>query len=77
MPAFGDGTTESAQETWPLVHFVRHLPKLAPEEIGEMETLNPKSPEEWQQMQEEAVFLAGGDVPSTPAPPSTTQSHHH
>jgi hypothetical protein len=77
MPAFGDGTAESARETWPLVHFVRHLPILAPEEIGEMEKLNPKSPEEWQQMQQEAAFLAGGDVPSTPAPPSITHSHHH
>jgi mono/diheme cytochrome c family protein len=77
MPAFGDGTRESARKTWPLVHFVRHLPNLAPEEIGEMEKLNPKSPEEWQQMQQEAAFLAGGDASSTPAPTSTTHSNHH
>lgn len=77
MPAFGDGTTESARQTWPLVHFVRHLPKITPEEIGEMEKLNPKSPEEWQQMQEEAAFLAGDDSSSTQAPASTAHSHHH
>lgn len=77
MPAFGDGTAESARQTWPLVHFIRHLPQLTTEEIAQMEKLNPRSPEEWQQMQEEAAFLAGSDVSSTPAPPSTTHSHHH
>jgi cytochrome c553 len=77
MPAFGEGTAESAAGSWTLVHFIRHLPKLTPEEIREMETLNPKSPEEWQQMQQEAAFLAGGDALSAPAPTSTTHSHHH
>src|SRR5260221_10128048 len=65
MPGFGNGTAESAAGTWPLVHFIRHLPKLTPEELSEMEKLNPKSPEEWQQMQEEAAFLAGSDAPAT------------
>ncbi|HXH41728.1 MAG TPA: c-type cytochrome [Thermoanaerobaculia bacterium] len=74
MPGFGNGTAESAAGSWTLVHFIRHLPKLTPEEIAGMEKLNPKSPEEWQQMQEEAAFLAGGDGP---APASTMQSHHH
>jgi hypothetical protein len=59
MPAFGSGTAESARSSWSLVHFLRHLPKLTPEEIAEMETLNPKSPEEWRRMQEEKKFLAG------------------
>jgi mono/diheme cytochrome c family protein len=58
MPAFGDGTAESGYGSWTLVHFIRHVPKITPEEIAEMEKLNPKSPEEWQQMQEEAAFLA-------------------
>jgi mono/diheme cytochrome c family protein len=57
MPGFGSGTAESAYGSWSLVHFIRHLPKLTPEEIAEMETLNPRSPEEWQQMQEEEAFL--------------------
>lgn len=70
MPAFGEGTAESAAGSWALVHFIRHLPKLTSEEIGEMERLNPKSPEEWRQMQEEAAFLAGGDETSAAA-------HHH
>jgi cytochrome c553 len=61
MPAFGSGTAESAAASWSLVHFIRHLPKLTPEEIGEMERLNPKSPEELQEMQKEADFLTGTD----------------
>jgi cytochrome c553 len=42
MPGWGDGSAESAYGSWGLVHFVRHLPRLTPEEIGEMEALNPK-----------------------------------
>lgn len=57
MPGFGSGTAESAYGSWTLVHFIRHLPKLTPGELAEMEKLNPKSPEEWQQMQEEEAFL--------------------
>jgi len=59
MPGFGSGTAESAQASWTLVHFVRHLPKLTAAELAEMERLNPKSPEEWQQIQDEAAFLDG------------------
>src|SRR5205814_9648521 len=77
MPGFGNGTAESAAGTWPLVHFIRHLPKLTPEELSEMEKLNPKSPEEWQQMQEEAAFLAGSAAPPAVATTSSPQPHHH
>ncbi len=64
MPGFGNGTAESAYGSWALVHFIRHLPKLTPEEMAEMQKLNPKSPEEWRQMQAEEAFLAG-------------EEHHH
>lgn len=59
MPGFGNGTAESAYGSWGLVHFIRHLPELTPEELAEMQKLNPKSPAEWQQLQEEEAFLAG------------------
>jgi mono/diheme cytochrome c family protein len=74
MPAFGDGSAQSARETWPLVHFIRHLPKLTAEEIEEMEKLNPKTAEEWQQLQQESAFLSGGD---TAPPPPRSVNHHH
>ena len=73
MPGFGNGTAESAAGSWTLVLFIRHLPQLTPEEIAEMERLNPKSPDEWQEMQQEESFLSGSDQPTAhEAPP-----HHH
>ena len=75
MPAFGNGTAESAYGSWGLVHFVRHLPKLSPAEIAEMQALNPKSPEECQ----EAAFLAGEgeDQPPATGTSHATQRPHH
>jgi len=75
MPGFGSGTAESAAGSWTLVHFIRHLPKLTPEEVAAMEKLNPKSPEEWQQMQAEKSFLEGGESSAAAAPEH--QTHHH
>lgn len=72
MPGFGTGTAESAYGSWALVHFIRHLPKLTAEEMAEMQSLNPKSPEEWGQMQEEEAFLAGSEE----APPPSGTPHH-
>jgi mono/diheme cytochrome c family protein len=59
MPAWGDGSEESQRASWHLVTFIRHLPQLSPEEKLEMERLNPKSPEEWQAMQQDEEFLEG------------------
>jgi mono/diheme cytochrome c family protein len=77
MPAWGDPAGHDDEENWKLVHFIRHLPKVTAEEAEEMEKMNPKSPEEWHQMQQERAFLAGGGASSTPASTSTTHSHHH
>ena len=59
MPGWGNGTAESAYGSWGLVHLIRHLPELTPEELAEMEALNPKTPEQWEQMQAEEAFLSG------------------
>src|SRR5262249_31908729 len=75
MPGFGNGTAESGYASWTLVLFIRHLPKVTPEEIAEMEKLNPKSPEEWEQMQAEESFLQGGESPAPAA--SEHHEHHH
>ena len=45
MPAWSTGTKEGEMASWHLVHFVRRLPKLTPQEIEEMKTLNPKPPD--------------------------------
>lgn len=72
MPAWGAGDPEKDLDSWKLVHFIRHLPQLTQEELDEMKTLNPKTPNE---LLEEAAFdrfLEGGDVGG-----KTLEGHHH
>ena len=64
MPGWGDGTAASGYGSWTLVHLVRHLPKITPEEISEMESMNPMSPGEMKDRQAEEDFLAAEDVPA-------------
>jgi len=40
MPAFSEAHT--AEQTWRLVLFIRHLPQITAEELNEMKALNPK-----------------------------------
>jgi mono/diheme cytochrome c family protein len=56
MPAWGSahGTEE---DSWKLVHFIRHLPQLTEGELREMEKLNPKSPAEMEEERQEQEFL--------------------
>ena len=72
MPAWSTGSKEGETASWHLVHFIRRLPKLTPEEIAEMEALNPRSPAEVRQQIEEEQFLKGGA-----AKPPTTQTTPH
>ena len=68
MPGWSTGTPEGEQQTWHLVHFIRHLPQITPEEIEQMEALNPKSPEEIRQAIEAERFLRGEDPAPAPEP---------
>jgi len=73
MPAFGgSGQHGNSEDSWKLVCFIRHLPKLTPEERIEMEKYNPKGPEDFQEEQEEKDFLSG-----VPEKPSAKPEHHH
>ncbi len=65
MPAFGG--SDSSEDSWKLVYFIRHLPRLTPTEETQMESLNPKTPEEAQEDREEEQFLNGGE-PSAKTP---------
>jgi mono/diheme cytochrome c family protein len=58
MPAWG-GSDHNAEDSWKLVHFIRHLPNSRLEERKQMEKLNPKSPEELKEEGEEEKFLKG------------------
>ena len=44
MPAWRTGTEEGTRESWALVHFIRHVPRLTPDEISRIDALMPKSP---------------------------------
>jgi mono/diheme cytochrome c family protein len=47
MPAFGGGGGAHADEdSWRLVQFIRHLPKITDKELAEMAKLNPRSPDD-------------------------------
>ena len=69
MPAFGE-PGDNDQDSWKLVAFIRHLPALSQAEEAEMEKMNPKSPDELKEEQEEENFLQGAPAPAQP-------SHQH
>jgi len=71
MPAWGG--SGNVEASWHLVHFIRQLPRLTDEEKAEMETLNPKSPDEWRELQEDEAFLRGEE----PAARAGGQPHAH
>src|SRR5262249_8600495 len=74
MPAFGGmGEHGTAQDSWKLVHVIRHLAKLTPEERLEMERYNPKGPEDREEEQKEEEFLRG----ETPQPTRGGEHHPH
>jgi mono/diheme cytochrome c family protein len=64
MPAWGQGGDDD-RETWALVHFIRHLPKLTNAEQRQMKAANPKTEEERQEDKEEEEFLSGTDTNTT------------
>jgi mono/diheme cytochrome c family protein len=72
MPAFG-GAPGSAEGSWHLVQFIRHLPRLSEAERAQMEALNPRSPAAWRAEQEEDSFLRG-EAPA--AGPAHGEAHH-
>jgi mono/diheme cytochrome c family protein len=74
MPAWSTGTAEGETASWNLVHFIRRLPQLRPEDLAEMESLNPKPPAEVRQELAEEAFLKGEiDQP----PPKAVARHTH
>ena len=73
MPAWGTGKKAGEEESWRLVRFIRHLPHITPDDLEQMEALNPKSPEQFRQQIEEEKFLEGG----AENPPTSTATHQH
>jgi mono/diheme cytochrome c family protein len=82
MPAWGSEEGEEREVgehgSWQLVHFIRHLPDLTAEEKARMESLNPKSPEEMKEEEDEDVFLRGEEpAPAARKPEGRPPSHSH
>ena len=71
MPAWGKGGLDDV-DSWKLVHFIRRLKDLTPDQLKEMAAANPKSPSELEEEKADERFLAGEDVAPPPVPP-----HHH
>lgn len=71
MPAWGKGAPEEDQDSWKLVHVIRHLPAITAEELKDMKRYNPKTEREREEEAAFERFLSGEDVP----PPA--QGHHH
>lgn len=76
MPAWGEADPHADKDSWKLVLFIRHLPQLTPQEEKEMETLNPRSPEELREEQEEQRFLSEEPTGKQPSKPTSTKPHH-
>jgi len=72
MPGWGTGASHDEEDSWKLVHFIRHLPQLTLDEKKAMEKMNPKSPDDLREEEEEERFLKGEDSHE-----STPEQHHH
>lgn len=64
MPGWSTGTPEGERSSWQLVHFLRRLPSLTPEELKDMERFNPRSGAELEEARRIEEFLKGSDPPA-------------
>jgi mono/diheme cytochrome c family protein len=73
MPGWGEGDPEQDLDSWKLVHFIRHLPALTPQELETMKSLNPKSQHAADEEAAFDKFLQGDDSAAATA----GSGHHH
>ena len=76
MPAWGKEGDENDEDSWKLVHLIRHFKDLTPEHLKEMQRMNPKSPDELEEERQEQEFLSGSDTPAGEAKPKPMSPHH-
>ena len=69
MPAFPD---DSRRETWELVNFIRHLPKITPQELRQMRKYNPKTifPEPLMPQSQPPAYAPTQPRPARPGAPA-------
>ena len=73
MPAWGGDDLDKDLDSWKLVHFIRHLPQLTPEELDRMKALNPKTKKDLEEEAAFGQFLQGDDATAA----RTDSGHHH
>lgn len=78
MPAWSTGTPEGEKASWELVHFIRRLPALTPEDLAIMERFNPTSRDVFEEELRIERFLSGEtpDPAATPAPEAPPADPH-
>ena len=69
MPGWSTGTPEGENSSWQLVHFIRRLPSLTPEDLQEMERMNPISPAQFEEQKKIEDFLKGAEPPPASSDP--------
>ncbi len=73
MAAWGEGDPAQDMGSWKLVHFIRHLPQITPEELDQMKTLNPKTKKDQEEQTASGQFLQGNGTSAA----RTDNGHHH
>jgi mono/diheme cytochrome c family protein len=63
MPGWSTGTPEGERSSWQLVHFIRRMPSLTPEDLAAMEKFNPVSRQQIEEERKIDEFLEGGEPP--------------
>jgi mono/diheme cytochrome c family protein len=67
MPGWSTGTPEGEKASWELVHFIRRLGSLTPDDLAIMERFNPTSRDQIEEEQRVEDFLNGADPVTPPA----------
>jgi mono/diheme cytochrome c family protein len=67
MPGWSTGTPEGEKASWQLVHFIRRLATLTPEDLAVMEQHNPVSRAVIEEERAVEDFLNGAEAPKMPA----------
>ena len=73
MPAWGEPNLVQDDDSWQLVLFIRHLPKITAEEIKDMEHYNPVGEMEREDQKEHEGAASRGSASGTSIP----EDHHH
>lgn len=64
MPAWGKEGDQNDEDSWKLVHLIRHLQELTSEQLKEMEGMNPKTPMSSKMSEPIGRFPAAADQPA-------------